>query len=689
MDNTKLLVNTNELRREALQYKKHGYYHDAPEGTKSFYEYWDEQRRRCIEGYSVGGLRITGYHYFYLNFTPILLIDEMEEGKKSATKIETFPHFWDGDYNYYWALEIARNGMEEEKVENLGLGFTPLDTSGGRHMVVLKARGKGYSYKAGSMLARHFAMGNHVDLRKARKSKTYAMAYEKEFLKKDGVLSKAWDTIDFLDANTPFQQPRLIDRELHKKAGYKQKQGGSYVEKGTKNEIMGVTLKDDPDRARGKRGDLILFEEAGKFPGLDKAWEMCRPSVEQGAYTTGTMIAYGTGGTEEGDYEALEKLFYNPDAHNVFPVNNIWDEGAEGRSCGFFVPAYMNWQGYMDENGNSDIEGAKAYLEQERERKKSSDDPTDLEQYTSENPFTPMEATLRIASNIFPTAELQAQLNSVKAEKRYRAMSAGNLYVDSDGDVRFRPSQDAKPIYQYPTPKKRDTAGAVTIKESPQRDESGKVPNNLYVVCHDPYAHDGQPEGGSLGAAYVLKRTNNFSSTLNECIVASYVARPEQQDEYNRNLFMLAEYYNAKIGFENNRGSVVTYAKRKKKLSYLAEKFDIMDSKERKRGRRRTSVSYGITMNKSRKNQGQVYLRDWLTTPIAMGEEGEEKLVLHTILDPALLQELIKYNEDGNFDRVSALFIGMYHLKELETQKIAPKKAINKRREFFQREWFK
>ena len=40
-------------------------------------------------------------------------------------------------------------------------------------------------------------------------------------------------------------------------------------------------------------------------------------------------------------------------------------------------------------------------------------------------------------------------------------------------------------------------------------------------------------------------------------------------------------------------------------------------------------------------------------------------LNLHKIYDLALLQELIKFNHKGNFDRVMALMIGMYHTREL------------------------
>lgn len=686
MRSPRTFTRTNKLRETALRYKRDGYYCDAPNGTKAYWDFWEEERRRCLEGYEVDGLRITGYHYFYLNFTPILLVEEgtgsASNDSNSAKKIETFPHFWDGDYNYFWSLKIAQDGISQEGYEDLNLGVDLNNLHGGNHLIVLKARGKGFSYKAGAMLARNFCLKS--------KSKNYAMAHEKEYLTKDGVLTKAWDAIDFIDANTPWRQPRLKDATMHKRSGYKQKRGGQYIELGTKNEIMGVSLKDNPDKARGKRGELIFFEEAGKFPGLQEAWEICRPSVEQGRYTTGTMIAYGTGGSEQGDYEDLEELFYNPESYNILPINNMWDEGADGNTCSFFFPSYVNCEGFIDKSGNSDIEMAKTYHENEREKKKKTDDPKALEQYTSENPFTPQEATLRVATNIFPTYELQEQLNRVMAEKRYHSLVSGRLYTNSDGDAKFAQDEDVNPVLKYPAPEGMDKTGGVVIKEAPVRNGEGKIPKNLYSICHDPYAHDGQPENGSLGAAFVIKRTNNFSKTLNNSIVASYVGRPKRQDDYNRNLFLLAQYYNCKIGFENNRGDVIGYAKRFNLLHYLEEEFEILDNKQKKKKKpgKTTNRPYGIRMSKPRKNQAQVYLRDWLLTPLSKYEDGQEKLILHTLLDPALLNELIKYNPDGNFDRVSALLIGMYYLKDLETKNVAPKSAMEKHDEFFQRPFY-
>lgn len=35
---------------------------------------------------------------------------------------------------------------------------------------------------------------------------------------------------------------------------------------GTLNEVLGVAIKDDSDKLRGKRSSAMLFEEFGSFP---------------------------------------------------------------------------------------------------------------------------------------------------------------------------------------------------------------------------------------------------------------------------------------------------------------------------------------------------------------------------------------------------------------------------------------
>jgi hypothetical protein len=667
--------NQRELRRQAIKFENEGFYCDAPRGTKGYYEYWDEQKRRCLEGYSVGDLSITGYHYYYLNFGRIERVFETQNG---AEEQMGFPLFYDWDYNYFWSLYIAKNGITEDKYEDLDLDVNIDDLSGGNHMAVIKARRKGYSYKAASMLARNFCLKQN--------SKNYAMVSDSEYLLGDGLFSKTWDQLAFMEENTPFGQPKLTDQKLKKVSGYKEKKRGIEVEKGTKNAIIGISLKDNPEKAVGKSGELGFFEEAGKFPGLIEAWEACRPSYEQGKYTTGTMIAYGTGGTKGADYEGLEELFFNPENYNVIPIKNKWDDASESNTCSFFVPAYVNLEGFIDNNGKSKVEEAKTYLNQEREEKQESDDPRGYNKHVAQFPFTPREATMRVDNNIFPTNELNSQLSEVISKNKHKALTSGTLYRE-EGEVKFNPDANVNPIFKFPTPKDTDRRGGVVIKQTPYKTDAGRVPDNMYMICHDPYAHDGSPEGSSLGAAYVIKRVNDIDLTYANCPVASYVGRPLKQDTYNRNLFLLAEYYNAKIAFENNRGNVMEYAKNNNLLHRLYEKPNIQEN--RHRSRPRTTRTYGLTMSsKSMKNQAEVYIRDWLLEEYAKSAEGKRTLVLNKILDPALLKELANYNEDGNFDRVSALMVGMYYLRQLQNQKVRKQDPVEEHSDFFNRELF-
>ena len=669
--------NSKLLSPAATYFKQHGFYTDITPKTKDWYQFWREERRRCLEGYTVNGMSITGYHYFYLNYFPIDRAIEYEHNGRLVKKREhTFPDFYDTDYDFFWVVEIARYGIEKDKYESLNLGVDIHldDIKGEKQLTVLKARRKGYSYKCSSMLCRNYY---HI-----KRSKNFVFAYDKKYLEGDGIYQKFLDGMSFIDQNTPFAQPRLIERpaQMLVKSGYKSVENGIEIEKGSQSLVQGISLKDNPDGARGKAGELILFEEMGKFPGLKKAWDITHHTVKEGKDALGIMIAFGTGGTEEADFTGAEQLFYNPEENDCIRVENQWDEGAGGTHSGFFVPIYANLRGFIDENGNSLKNKAIEYENAQRQIKKKSGSSDTYSQYIAETPFKPSEAVLSFDMNIFPTQELAAQRNEVIAKNKQNIGSAGWLYYDSDKNIKFKFDTKAKPVYKFPHGKKDDVTGCVVIYEAPVK-VNGHVPKDLYIACHDPFAQDTSTTAISLGSTYIIKRTNDISSTYNECIVASYVGRPNSQDEYNHNLFLLAEYYNAKIGFENDRGDVIGYAKRFKKLHMLEEQFSFLDKKELQG---RTRRPYGMNMTRQRKEQGEIYIRDWLLTPVSKYDDGSETLVLNTITDPALLEELLKFTKDGNFDRVMSIMVGMYHLKEKFNRKVKEIQQT-KHEEFFTR----
>ena len=668
---------THLLQPAANYFRKHGVYTKEVVDTKEYYDYWDEQERRCLEGYtSPNGIEITGYHYFYLNFFRIQRsIDRTIKGRKVKRRDEEFPRFYDGDYDYFWVLEICRNGIDKKDYErlNLGIDIHPDDLNGGKNLMVLKARRKGFSYKNAGVLACNYYF--------IPDSNSVAYAYDKKYLQGDGIYQKFIDGVTFVDRNTPFIQPKLVDRpaQMAIKSGYKININGTDIDQGKQSLVQGISLKDNPDGVRGGAKEVALLEELGKFPGVKKAYDILHHTVQEGVESLGLIIGFGTGGTADADFEGAEKLFFEPETNGCIRINNKWDDGADGTWCGYFCPIYQNLPGFMDEDGNSLEEEAIEYENVQRELKKTSKDPDSYSQYVAEMPYKPREATLAVDMNLFPTQDILAHLNHVVVHKRYNFGTPGILYETEKG-VKFKIAGDLKPVYKFPHSKETDLSGAVVIYESPVKYE-GKVPDGLYLACHDPYAQDTSTNSASLGATYIIKRTNEFSQTFNESIVASYVARPGSQDEYNRVMFMLAEYYNAKIGFENDRGDVKGYATRFKKLYMLEEQFSFLDKKELQG---HTKRAYGMNMTRQRKEQGEIYLRDWLLTPVANLENGEKKLILHTILDPALLEEFLRFNKEGNFDRVMALMIGMYHRKEVYNKKVQQIKQ-QKHEEFFNR----
>jgi hypothetical protein len=97
------LKDTHLFAMAATHYIEHGFYTDALPGTKQYYEYWDAEQERCLHGHEVNGVKISGFHYFYLNYCPIdrIVDEEQPDGEIVSRRDRSFPAFYDGDYEYF------------------------------------------------------------------------------------------------------------------------------------------------------------------------------------------------------------------------------------------------------------------------------------------------------------------------------------------------------------------------------------------------------------------------------------------------------------------------------------------------------------------------------------------------------------------------------------------------------------
>ena len=671
VDFNKHIKNTIKFSPAAEFFKKHKCYTLAPRGTTDYNSYWDQETERCLNGYTApDGDSITGYHYFYLNYSPIMKLKEVSytdrygNTRTRRERILDFPRFWDYDYYYYNAIEQAEDD--------------------GKHMAVLKSRQRGYSFKGASMLVRNYEL--------IPGSKNFAVASEQKFLIGDGLLTKAWQIMDFIDKHTAWAKQRLVSTRMERVAGYKiTDEFGKQTEQGYMSSITGITLKNDPERIRGTRGKLVLWEEGGKFPGLLDAWRIEQPSVEtDDGVAFGLMIAFGTGGTEGSSFTGLKELFYKPEAYNVLAFPNIWDDNAEQTKCGFFVPSWSNLESfdengnyiYMDRDGNSLKEKAiENLIEQRNKIRDGGASQQSIDRFISERPIKPREAVLELGKNIFPRKLLLDQLTRLRTNTKLRNMKhIVDLNWDGNGQITATEKKTGD-ITEYPLKKGDKPHGSIVIWEYPIKDP----PFGLYIGGCDPYDHD-DSFTNSLGSVFIFKRVK-AGEAWTDVIVAEYSGRPDTAEEYYENVRKLLVFYNARLLFENERKGIYPYFTNKHCDYLLADQPDKIISevfKDSKVQRRK-----GCHMTKAIRAYGEGLILEWLLEEYEPGHPNVER-----IYSEPLIEELIENDGVKNVDRVIALCMVMIYREELYQVKVSKSQEQNKQVELFDmplfgQQWFK
>ena len=677
-------VNIQGFKESSNFFRKNGYYTPDPVGSNDWYNFWKEERRRCLAGYTSGGAKITGDHYYYLNYCPIRKVEDTQANK--SDKITDFPDFWDGDYNYFWVREIARDGIikayergdkPRQKIEDnesrifslediakrdlLLQGYSdainlevkiPLENlNGGYDLVLGKSRRKGYSYKNGSV-----ASGNYLH---RPESYTMFMAYEKKYLYPKGIFNMSRSYINFANQHTAWSMPTdYIDRQDHIRSSFKETTNGLAIEKGFLSEIQAISFKDNPDAGRGKDARDIIGEEVGAWGvpgGLKATLSAMKPSVQAGSIKTGMITLFGTSGDVAGGTADFASLHDRPLANGFLPFYDIWGKYPEKKE-GFFHPTHWNMEGYYDKQGNSNLEEAKAREERTREALiNNGATTTELQARLQEHPLNSSEAFGIISINNFPIIELKAQLDNVKANK-LQSIKGTPVELYYEGHTcktkRILDGKDGAITSLYDLPTRKE--GCVMIYEEPV----DNPPLGLYKIGYDPVRQD---TGTSLAGIIVYKGKHQ-DSQYHSIIVAEYVGRLETPDDIDNITVMLADLYHTTVMHENEVTGVKNYYRRIKRLGLLAAQPDAVISKNVKNSK--VARVFGCHMNVQLKDAGERYVKQWLLTTLDFDENGDPVRVIDRIFSIRLLEELISYSRDGNFDLTSALFMCLFQVQE-------------------------
>lgn len=645
-----MLANTQEFRREAVNFEKYGYYCDAPEGTKDYYDYWEQQEKYCIEGMVVAGTWIPGRFYFYLNFFPITKLHKDDIGKLHGRRVLSFPSFWECHYDYAMFKHIAWHGGY----------FKGVHSPGGKHIICAKARGTGMSYFEAADGVYNY---NFIE-----PSRSYYFAAQEKFLIQDGILNKVEDGLNHINKYSSYWKQNRLKKSttMQQIASFQNSQGQIM---GSMNEIAGVIVN-KTDNVRGKRGIKLVFEEGGAFKRLEDALSVSIDTIKAGKTYVGQISVIGTGGEEGESILGLEANFFNPSKFDFLEFNNIFEEGYEATKIGLFIPAYMKEESGMDENGNVDKTKSLAITLAQRKKLEEKGDSKVLDRMMAENPIYPSEAFMRFSVNPFSINLIDRRIRRLETDTVLQGfIKYGRLDYSSSSEavngVEFfvMSKEQARPIDYYPHKNTGDLSGCVTIYEPPYITFEGKVPAGMYQIACDPYYKDDAEDRTSLWVTYVLKQPNQFNNNNYNTIVASYIGRPNKLNSAIETTFMLSNYYNCTVQAELGGGgrALIDYAKNRKIMNKIEFEPELHKGKENTFTRNRSLL---MNITGEVKKQGFQYFVDYHTDIRGENEDKTPILNLDKIYDVGLLQEMKKYNDKGNFDRISAMIVAMFMLKE-------------------------
>lgn len=424
----------------------------------------------------------------------------------------------------------------------------------------------------------------------------------------------------------------------------------------------------------GARPSSALIDEAGKGE-FAKVLAALLPGMRGPLGLRAPVLITGTGGDMEKSKDA-ENMFLSPETNEIV----AYVDKMTGKKTGLFMPGWLrsdfkkksNLAEYLKiedapeleeiEMFVSDKERAIETLMQERKNLTKDQDSSKLLKAMMYFPLSVDEVFLSEDHNIFPKDLLIEQ-------KRFLATSAPpvdnvELFLDVNNQVRHR-FTDKRPVENYPLKPEDNKEGVIQIWEMPIDD----APGSIYIAATDPYKQSQAVYSDSVGSTYIFKRTYDImSDKFQNMIVAAYHGRPKKIQTWYANTKMLLKFYNAKTLCENmDYGFIQHLIEKNESPFYLVPQprflYDIHPN---------TTVNrdYGIHMTSDIKNYLYSSIIEYMTNTIStkLNEDGsvEEVLGVRRIIDPMLIEELLKFHPDNNCDRIISFGLVLAYAKSLD-----------------------
>lgn len=606
-----------------------GTYTQLIPGSKKHVDWWKEQLDLSDNGISINNYRITGDHYFFLNFYTMLV--QQAGARAGSGRKHTHPDFWAIHYEWFHYIELAEI-----------LGY---DCAG------LKGRGVGFSEIGACLGVRPYTTTPDYNA-------VYVASYE-PYLTGKGILQKCWNQLDWLNQNTEGGMKRLrqkINQDLHKRAS-KQSKGGE--ESGHMAQISGQTV-DKPDKLRGDRAERLIFEESGSNNVLLGTYAVSEALVIINGERLGIRVLFGTGGdTEEiqgkngkskSGLHGLETIFLNPKSFKVLPYRHKYNTNEQFVETGFFLPSWRTVLRAMDNRGVVNEVEAKAYYLKIRDKLRVV--PESYLKHCAEYCFTYEEALSRKGQNDFDQIALANQRIDIEMLEKTPRPKIGHIawrYKHDSSEV------SGVKFTEHPT-------GNVHIIEEPVL-ENGLPIRNLYVAGIDSIDQGVNDSAtGAAGSKFAIVIKKRSFGLDGDKYVAYYMDRPMDIREAYEKARMLLHWYNCQANIEYTKITAITYFREKGDIRLLMNRPKYaLEGQTTNRG---LSNMIGTQANERMIRYGLDLIRDYIM----------DYCHLMYFLEMVKQCQEYSYEMKGKYDLIAAM--QMCEIGDQELMGIVPKKQV-------------
>lgn len=357
-------------------------------GTLEYDDFWDEMDYYCIHGFKPKDMpRITGRHFYYLNFTKI------EAMAKGTRRKKIMPPFY-RDLDHWLFLEL-------EAAIKYGYG-----------LIVGKPRRVG--------LSEWGALNGNYEITFHSLAKIGICAGKED--KADEFSQKLQSSLN--NTHIAYKNGKMINNSEELILGYKDTINKQTEKLGLQSIARVKTMFADSSAFEGGSYSMVIFEEAGLFENLQHSYKATEPCFMEGAIQFGVPLVYGTGGEIDKGAKGYKEMWEKHETYNLKKL---------------FIPAYMYYPGdnipdpetgelisFFDyEKGVTNREAAKKYIEHKRKIASKSKDT--YIKHVQSYPLVEAEIFLKTKGGVLDLAKLQFQLKEIHQGNALKPVQQGRL----------------------------------------------------------------------------------------------------------------------------------------------------------------------------------------------------------------------------------------------------------------------